>query len=335
MTRIDRPGPDGHQALAPTSRRHFVAGSAAVGAGIVLASRAGSATAAPAAARGDSETLVQQLYGTLTDRQKMQCCFSFDDPLRQKVDNNWHITKVRVGQDFNADQQDLIRQIFLGLHSEEYADKVMHQVEHDGGFKNCSIALFGQPGSGKFEFVLTGRHVTRRCDGDSVEGAAFGGPIFYGHAARSFNESPLHEDNVYWFQAVRANELYQALDGRQRKMALLGRSRGEHGTETVKLKGTDQGLAGIPVSELTEDQRQLARQVMADLLLPFREQDRQECIKLLRKQDVDKLHFSFYKDENIGDDEVWDVWQVEGPTMVWYFRGKPHVHTWVHIRDSA
>jgi hypothetical protein len=29
------------------------------------------------------------------------------------------------------------------------------------------------------------------------------------------------------------------------------------------------------------------------------------------------------------------VWQVEGPSMVWYFRGKPHVHVWVHIRDSA
>jgi hypothetical protein len=29
------------------------------------------------------------------------------------------------------------------------------------------------------------------------------------------------------------------------------------------------------------------------------------------------------------------VWQIEGPAMVWYFRGDPHVHTWVHIRESA
>ena len=48
-----------------------------------------------------------------------------------------------------------------------------------------SVAIFGEPGSGKFQFVLTGRHCTRRCDGDSVEGAAFGGPLFYGHAAKS------------------------------------------------------------------------------------------------------------------------------------------------------
>lgn len=75
--------------------------------------------------------------------------------------------------------------------------------------------------------------------------------------------------------------------------------------------------------------------MLEDLLAPFREQDRKESMKLVNKNGFDKLHFSYYKDENIGDDEVWDVWQVEGPAMVWYFRGKPHVHTWVHIRESA
>jgi hypothetical protein len=29
---------------------------------------------------------------------------------------------------------------------------------------------------------------------------------------------------------------------------------------------------------------------------------------------------------------VWDVWQIEGPNMLWYFRGAPHVHCWVNIR---
>jgi hypothetical protein len=60
------------------------------------------------------------------------------------------------------------------------------QVKEDspGGFEDSAIAIFGEPGTGKFEFVLTGRHVTRRCDGDSLEGAAFGGPIFYAPARR-------------------------------------------------------------------------------------------------------------------------------------------------------
>jgi hypothetical protein len=84
----------------------------------------------------------------------------------------------------------------------------------------------GRRGLGKFEFVLTGRHCTRRCDGDSNEGTAFGGPLFYGHAADGFNEKPNHKDNAYWYQAVRANEVYQMLDGKQRQSALCGKSRG-------------------------------------------------------------------------------------------------------------
>ena len=50
---------------------------------------------------------------------------------------------------------------------------------------------------------------------------------------------------------------------------------------------------------------------------------------------LDSLHMAFYKGENIGDDSVWDVWQVEGPNMVWYFRGKPHVHVWANIQAPA
>ncbi|MBM4094758.1 MAG: DUF3500 domain-containing protein [Planctomycetes bacterium] len=318
------------------TRRGFLRTTAA---GIAAAS-AGVVTATVLAVeknveRASSEKLVKQLYDSLESGQKATCCFRFDDPSRLKVDANWHISEARVGKSFRKDQQELIRQIFLGLHSEEYAQQVLGQVEHDGGFDQCAIALFGEPGTGQFEFVLTGRHVTRRCDGDSVSGAAFGGPIFYGHAAKAFNEPPDHEGNVYWFQALRANELFQALDGKQRERALLGDSRGEQGTDTVKLRGTAEGLAGIPVSELSADQRKLAEKVMEDLLRPFREADRLESMNLIRKNGFDQLHFSFYKNEDIGDDGVWDVWQVEGPTTLWYFNGQPHVHTWVHIRESV
>ena len=50
---------------------------------------------------------------------------------------------------------------------------------------------------------------------------------------------------------------------------------------------------------------------------------------------VDSLAMSFYKNMDIGNDGVWDVWQLESPTMVWYFRGAPHVHVWVNIRAGA
>ena len=130
----------------------------------------------------------------------------------------------------------MIREIFIGMHNPEYVEKVLaHMQEDGGGLGNYSVAVFGEPGSGAFEFVLTGRHCTMRCDGDSVEGTAFGGPIFYGHASQSFNEKPDHPGNVYWYQAKRANEVFQALDGKQRTAALLADPREEKGTTTVEL----------------------------------------------------------------------------------------------------
>ncbi len=318
------------------NRREFLRTAACMG---LAAASAGVATWAPALAREsespESETLVARLFQGLSERQQKLCTFPFDHALRSRVDANWFITDARVARDFEQDQQSLIRDIFNSLHSEQYAEAVYRQVEHDGGFGNCSIALFGQPGTGACEFVLTGRHVTRRCDGDSVDGAAFGGPIFYGHAAAGFNEPADHPGNAYWYQAKRANELFQALDGKQRGLALLDTPREEQGNDTVKLPEKSSDLRGLPVSDMSADQQELARRVMHDVLAPFREVDRIESMKLIEKGGFDKLHFSYYKNLDIGSDGVWDVWQIEGPAMVWYFRGSPHVHTWAHIRETA
>lgn len=193
------------------SRRRFIqttAGMAAMVPAARMLGLAGHRVAAAAeppaavpAAGATSETLVASLYKSLDDGQRQKLCFPFDHPLRSAIDNNWQITKQSIAEALKPDQQAMVREIFRGVHSEEYAQRVYDQVEHDGGgpgsfADDCAIAMFGDPGdrsdgaASKFEFVLTGRHCTRRCDGNSVAGAAFGGPIFYGHAAEGFNEKP-------------------------------------------------------------------------------------------------------------------------------------------------
>ena len=339
MTNNSLPDPCG--CLTELSRRNFLKGTvtsvAALASGslpLLSASRLNG----EAARAATPETLVATLYKSLTEPQQKALCFPFDHPLRSKVDNNWHITDKKISEFLTADQQAMVREIFMKIHSPEYADRVMKQVEQDSdkeGFGSSSVALFGEPGTGKFEFVLTGRHCTRRCDGDSVEGAAFGGPIFYGHAAKGFYEKADHPGNAYWYQALRANEVFKMLDGKQRESALLSEPREEKGTDTIKLTGKKTGLPGIPLSELTRDQKDHVRMVMADLLAPFRKEDSDEAMKLVEANGFDNLHMAFYKNHDIGNDGVWDVWQLEGPAMLWFFRGEPHVHTWVHIRDRA
>ncbi len=312
----------------PLDRRQFLKTTAMAGAAAV------TGTAANLSGKS-SETLVGHLYESLSAEQKQKVAFDFKHPLRSKIDNNWHITPVRIGQFFNREQQAMITSIFKGLHNPEFVDQVMqHLVEDSGGIGNYSVALFGTPGSGNFEFVLTGRHCTVRCDGDSVDGAAFGGPMFYGHeSGGSFNEAADHPGNVYWYQAKRANEVFAALDGRQQKLALRSDPKKERGTATVELSGKREGLPGIPMTEMSRDQRDLVRKVMADLLAPFRKADADETMKLVKAGGFNNLHMAFYKNLDVGDDGVWDVWQLEGPSMLWFFRGHPHVHTWVHVRQ--
>lgn len=306
----------------------------------VAASALAGAVARPAlqaAERVKSETLVAQLFRSLNDQQRAVICRPFEDPLRSKVNNNWMITKSQK-EILNKDQQDLVRQIFMELHAPEYAQRVFDQVVHDSegdGFDGgTAVALFGEPDTGKFEFVLTGRHCTRRCDGDSVTGAAFGGPIFYGHAAKGFREDAQHTGNVYWYQAVRANAVFAMLDGKQQEMALVETVRAERETQTVALSGRKQGLPGVPIAALSADQKNMVRKVLGDVLAPFREEDVRESLRLIEPQ-FDSLHMAFCKSMDIGGDRVWDVWQIEGPQMLWLFRGAPHVHVWVHVRDSA
>ena len=288
-----------------------------------------------AAGMPKAETLVKTLYDSLSEAQRTALVFAFDDPLRSKISNNWHITEQRIGAFLNADQNAMVREIFLNLHSEEYRDKVMAQVVHDSGaagFWDSSVAIFGEPGTGKFQFVLTGRHCTRRVDGDSVAGKAFGGPIFYGHAAEGFREGPEHKGNAYWYQAQSANKIFQMLDGKQRETALIEKEPGDTAA-VIQLKRQAGDLPGLATADMTADQKTAVRGVLNDLLMPFREADRVESMALIEKGGFDDLHLSFYKEGDISNDGVWDNWRLEGPHMVWYFRGSPHVHTWVHVSD--
>lgn len=290
--------------------------------------------------KAQPEMLVQKLYETLSPKQKEAVAFDWDHKdarglLRTHVSNNWHITKPKItSKFFTKDQQDIIEAIFNGLYNPDWHSQIRKQLQDDaGGYgKSQSIALFGTPGTGKFEFVMTGRHITIRCDGDSTEHVAFGGPIFYGHAAQGFNEKKDHPGNVYWHQALKANALLQMLDGKQRKQAMVPKAPGGSQIAFQRPKGA---LPGIALSEVSNDQLAHAEGVLKTLLAPYRATDQKEAMACLKAQGgLEKCSMAFYQSGDIGDDGVWDMWRIEGPSFVWYWRGAPHVHVWVNISND-
>ena len=100
----------------------------------------------------------------------------------------------------------------------------------------------------------------------------------------------------------------------------------------VKIQKTGSELPGIVGSELSADQKKLVSQTLKDILMPYREEDVDEAMKVLEAGGgIDKLNLAFYKTGDLDKDEKWDIWRLEGPTMVCHFRGAPHVHAYINI----
>ncbi|MCP4191533.1 MAG: DUF3500 domain-containing protein [Planctomycetaceae bacterium] len=321
---MDRPS---NRERQDVTRRRFIktVGAAAVAtasAPVIFDPR--FAHAAPAADSA-AETVIGQFYQTLNNDQIGKICLPFDHQLRRRISPNWHITEPLVGSDFYSQkQQALIKQIVKNVTSESGYERLMRQMDDDdGGIESYSVAMFGKPGEGKFQWELTGRHLTLRADGDSVDRAAFGGPVIYGHG------EPDPKENLFYYQTIQANKVFQALDPKQAKQALVKKAPQE---SAVKLQDKQGQFPGIPVSQLSDDQKQLVQDTIKLLLDPYRSEDVEEVMAILKANGgADSLRMAFYQQEDLNDDKEWDIWRVEGPGFVWHFRGAPHVHAFINI----
>ncbi|MFO0867546.1 MAG: DUF3500 domain-containing protein [Pirellulales bacterium] len=312
----------------PVHRRSFLqaaAGAAAVagvtGSGLFDARFAHAAPTAKSA----GETAAAQLFASLSADQKKTICFGFDHELRRRINANWHITKPLLKDSFYSNEQRaLVDQIVRNITSPEGYDRFQKQMEYDdGGVGSYSMAFFGEPESGKFEWELTGRHLTMRADGNSVDQAAFGGPIVYGHGEEDA------KDNLFHYQTRQVNEVFHALDSKQAQQALIEKAPAE---AAVKIQGEKGAFPGLPVSALSADQKKLVEATLKTLLGPYRQEDVDEVFAILKASGgLDRLHLAFYQQGDLDNDKKWDIWRVEGPQFVWHFRGAPHVHAYVNI----
>ena len=166
-------------------------------------------------------------------------------------------------------------------------------------------------------------------------GVGFGGaPIFYGHFPEDFNEKKDHPGNPYWYQGKIFNQFVQSLDRSQQTKALEDdQPRSERPKLVIKKKNHD--WPGLATADLSTDQQALLLDSMQKMLAMFRRDDVAATLNEIKQRKlIDKLYVSYYGGKfDIGDDQVWDTWQIEGPDMVWYFRGQPHIHSYFHLKS--
>jgi len=324
---------------APTdamNRRSFLRtlGAASLAAGAVSVPLLRTALASPS--RRDA--LALQLYKSLSEEQVRSICLPANDKRRDFISNWWYIQpEHHINTTFKPDQLELIQKIFDGLHSPEHQDAVNKQVLKDqyGKSQNApAVGFFGTPKDEDFEFIYTGHHVTRRCAVVPETGRGFGGhPIFYGHFLEQFNETKDHPGNPYWYQGRVLNEFIATLDGAQRdKVVVAGEPRSERADQVIRMKTQD--WTGLRLGDLAADQKKAFVDTVRRMLSMFRKDDVDATLGVLGRGDVlDGLHLSCFSGEwDLGSDKIWDTWQIEGPNLVWYFRGKPHIHCYFHLK---
>ena len=341
--------PECSEGAAPLSglrRREFiraVAGGAVGmlgGSALLSSTSAFAAPSAKLAAPKPAEGLVRELFSTLTPAQKKAMVLPWAHgsengrtPSRLNTHNATPLGK-KLGEQFTKPQQDLIRTTFKAILSgEESYDRISRHGKWDnaGSFEGNGIAIFGDP-SGKepFSWVFAGHHLTLRCDGNSQPNTAFGGPMYYGHAANGHSDT-----NVYNYQTKQVMSVFDMLSEQQRKQAVVVGDPGD-GAEALKPRLVEKPPVGVGYGDLDDSQRTLVAGVMRTLISPFRQEDGDEVMHLIKTNGgMERLRLAFYKENAEKGTARWDYWRLEGPGFIWNYRVLPHVHCFVNIVGQA
>jgi len=272
-----------------------------------------------------AEALIQELYSTLTDEQKQHVVFPWTDRRRRGMFNS--AMARTIGAVYTQAQQDLCQRILRSISS---GDDGYAKISRNGTFdlsrtfNNCGAYIFGNPTNNQqFSWVFTGHHLTVRCDGNSEPNTAFGGPMYYGHTPDGYSNR-----NCFFYQTRSVLSVFDALNENQRRQSIVVGNPGEE-ERSLRFLSPHPGIAA---RDLSADQKRLIESVMRDILSPFRQQDADEVMQIVRDNGgIDQIHLAFYRDNVNNDSSRWHFWRLEGPGFVWNYRVLPHVHTYVNV----
>jgi len=331
--------------VPPLDRRNFIrvlgGGAAAL---LTLGGTAGlprarAADAVPAErSTKPAEDLVKELHASLSREQKEKLVLPWDHKTGGRLTRlgmyNAPLERKAVGDNYTKPQQELIERTLRAIASDEDGySKITRNgtFANSGSLQGCGAVIFGDPSSkDKYAWVFTGHHLTVRCDGNSEEGAAFGGPLYYGHSPNGYSDK-----NCFFYQTKSVLSVFDVLSEEQRKKAVLKGTPGEQ-AESVKFRPATEAKPGVGFDDLSKDQLKLVERVMRDVLSPFRKEDADEVMDILKANGgLEKIHLAFYQDMGMNDKQPWHFWRLEGPGFVWNYRVLPHVHTYVNISSKV
>lgn len=314
----------------PMNRRRFLRAAGAGAAALALSRHLGARAQETKTPDRSAEAMIQELYTGLSSDQKLAVVHAGDSPERLKLYNA--ALGKKIGDVYTKPQQDLVGRILRALSSGEEG---WAQISRGGtwdaskAFENCGANLFGDV-NGKYTWVFSGHHLTLRCDNNTEEGAALGGPVYYGHSPNGYSER-----NLFHYQTRSAMAVYESLTKDQREQAVVLEDPVE-GLPSLKFRCACDPTPGIAYRHLNAESKALVEKVMRDLLSPYRKDDVDEVMQVVKKTGgLEAMHLMFYAEKDAKATQPWSFWRLEGPGFIWNFRVLPHVHTYVHISSKV
>lgn len=298
------------------------------------------ARAARADKQREAEALVFELYESMDPDQKKKLVLPWDykasgQPLPARLMTaNAPVGKSVIGLEYDKKQVEILDRIFRSISNGEEGYKKLSRnkgFDNSGDFESIGALIYGEPAAGKkFSLVFCGHHLTVRCDGDSQDKTAFGGPLYYGHSPSGYATN-----NVFYTQTKAATEMFASLTEKQRKAAVMA-GKWQDGVGSVKLPGRNAKPPGLSITAMTDDQKGLIEKVMKELVSPYRKEDGDEVMEIAKANGGwEKMALAFYTEGMTSDKEPWSYWRLEGPGFVWSYRALPHIHTFVNISGNV
>jgi len=274
------------------------------------------------------DALARRLYVSLDDVQRAETCVEYDHPFRQYHNRGVWGGGRSILFGFNREQRGILTDLFYaGVSSQGRSHIPDEDLTRWAGVHSMRVLICGDPTAPPYQIILTGVHLNLRLGGKNREGVAFGGPQVYGD--QGGNNRVGLPGNVYRDQFLIAQRLFRSLDEGRRKHALLE----EAPVQTqIDLQGRHGSFPGLPVRELPADSKALASELIERIFANYAAGDvayARECIAA--NGGMDALSLSFYQHHEDGDIPEAQVFRLEGPTAVFYFRGHPHVHAFVNV----
>jgi hypothetical protein len=274
------------------------------------------------------QNLAVRFFDSLEGETRARTVVDYDHPLRQYHNRGVPGGGMRVFGSFNREQRGILTDLLHAGLSEQGRERVPNEFfTRWPGVQFMNVLMCGDPRTPLWQMILSGAHLNLRLGGKSRECVAFGGPMVYGDQ-RGDSQQGL-PGNLYRYQFQTAHRLFRSLEPRQQQAAVLDRTPVQ---TQIELQGAKGSFPGIPVRTLSKESKAIAAELVDGILSTYHPEDVEYAGRCLAHNGgVDALSLAYYREGEVGGSGQFQIFRLEGPAAVFYFRGFPHVHAFVNV----